>query len=362
MTALFTPGTSRQPQFKVAVGTNDLAGLVSCEVDQNSHYQADTFHATIALNAPGGFTSDQWGGDELTGKVFAVSARLNPTDAWVQLITGEADKVSVDVINGTVTVEGRDLTSRFIEAKTQETFLNKTASEVAAELASRHGMTAAGPATTTLVSRYYQQDHDKVTHEQFSKTSTEWDLLSFLAQQEGYDLFVVGTVLHFQPPETNAQTYTVTWNQQNRTADVISLSLDRSLTLAKDVAVVVRSWNSRQGRGFTKTSGKGSGMSVQSGKVQRYVYTRPNLTEDQAQKLADSLREQITRHERNIALELPVELSATPRDMIALSGCGGTWDMAYYIASIHRSFNEDGTSEHVAAKNHSPASETPSPG
>ena len=70
-----------------------------------------------------------------------------------------------------------------------------------------------------------------------------------------------GTALYFQPAQTGAAGYSVTWNPQTRTADVVRLVLVRSLTLAKDVQVTVRSWNSRQGRAFTRksgTAGKGS--------------------------------------------------------------------------------------------------------
>ena len=365
MTPLCTPGQARQPQFQLLLNGNVIAGCVSCEVESNSHYQADTWRAEMALNAPGGMTLDQWGGDALVGQLFTLQARLNPSDPWTFLITGEADKLAIDVPHGTVSLSGRDLTGELIEAKIQETLLNKTSSEVAIYLAGRHrhlktvdanGQPTITP-TTTLVSRYYQQDHDRVSHDQFSRAGTEWDLLAFLAQQEDFDLFVSGTALYFQPAQTGAAGYSVTWNPQTRTADVVGLTLERSLTLAKDVQVTVRSWNSRQGRAFTRTSGTASGK----GGTQTYAYTFPNLTEDQAQKKADALREQITRHERNSSLTLPVELSLTPRDRIAVQGVGTSWEQTYFVASISRQFGENGTMQRVQLKNASPESEVAGP-
>ena len=43
-------------------------------------------------------------------------------------------------------------------------------------------MTPVVTATTTPAGRYYQADHDKVTGGQFSRATTEWDLLCELAE------------------------------------------------------------------------------------------------------------------------------------------------------------------------------------
>ncbi len=57
------------------------------------------------------------------------------------LLQGEADSVSIDPINNTAEIDGRDLTARLLDARTQETFANQTASEIANTLAARHGLT-----------------------------------------------------------------------------------------------------------------------------------------------------------------------------------------------------------------------------
>ena len=358
MTPLFTPGTLRQPRIQILLAGAIIPGLVSMEVDSNSHYQADTWRATMALNAIGGHTMDWWGSDSITGQTFTLQARLLPSDPWKTLIVGEADKVELDVVNGGVSLSGRDLTGRLIDAKTQKAYKNQTASQVITALAQERGLNPVVTATTTLVSRYYQQDHDRVTQDQFSRVSTEWDLAKYLAQQEGFDLFVDGQDLHFQPqPAVKPDPFVVTWDAAARSSNVLDIKLERSLTLAKDVLVVVRSWNSRQGRAFTRMSGKGGANSVQSGKAQRYTYTFPNLSEDAAQKKADDLRAEISQHERNAVLTLPVELVLTPRGMVSLQGFGTSWDQPYYVASISRAFNEDGTQETVNLKNVSPESQ-----
>ena len=332
-----------------------LPGIVSVTVTSNAHYQADKWSAVVAVNALGGHPAEWWAADERVGELFDVRIILDGQEK--SLIIGEADSVSLHPETGKVTLEGRDLTARFIEHRIQEAFQNKTASEIIETLAKRRGMKAVVTATTTPVARYYAADHDRVQHSQFSRVSTEWDLMKQLAQFEGFDLYVTGKELHFAKAvdPAKAEPFVIHWNQDTRTGDVRDMHLDRSLTLAKDVVVVVRSWNSAQGRAFTRSSPAGSGKSkVQAGKAQRYEFTRPNLTEDQAQKLADSMRADITKHEKKLSFSCPGELDLTPRDVLLIRGFGGKWDQRYFVDTITRRVSfEGGFMQDVTAKNHS---------
>lgn len=358
-----TPGAVRVPKLGLRLGGKHVAGCVSVEVQSNSHYQADTWRAELALNAPGGRTLATWGADDLVGQLFTVLMGL---DGDVRpMIVGEADKIEIQPERGTVSASGRDLTARLIDHRIQEAFQNKTASEVATILAQRRGLTPKVTATTTPVSRYYQTDHDQVSHDQNSKSGTEWDLLTKLAQFEGFDCYVSGTELHFEKAvdPAKAEPWGVHWDGSAKRSQVVNLRLDRSLTLAKDVLVEVRSWSSARGRGFTKRSPKGKGGGGtgggKNGPAQRFTFRYPNLTEDQAQKKADQLRADISKHERTLSFDCPGNLDLTARDVLAVSGVGG-WDQRYFVASVTRRVSMDGGFPMtVSAKNHSPESEAP---
>lgn len=331
-----------------------IAGAVSANVTNNNYYQADTFSADFALNAlPNGLA--WWAGQPRM--VVDIQIALNLTD-WKSVLIGEVDHIHTHPVTGLVQIEGRDLTARLIEARTQETFANQTSSEVAKTLAARHGLTADVTATKTLVSRFYQEDHSHVTMGEFSRTTTEWDLLTFLAQQEGFDVYVTGTTLHFNPRVDPASTPYVVVSDANG-SNVIDLRLERSLTLAKDVEVQVRSWDSRNSRGFTKTSraigAKGAqAAGAKQNAAQRYVLVRPNLTEDQAQKLANETAHEISIHERVVTFHLPGDLLLTPRMMVRLQGTGTEFDQAYYVDSVSRRISFDsGFDMEVRAKNRS---------
>jgi hypothetical protein len=136
--------------------------------------------------------------------------------------------------------------------------------------------------------------------------------------------------------------------------------LQRSLTLARDIEVQVRSWHSGKGTGFTKTAKAigtkraqaASGKSGFGNHVQRYVYVIPNLTEDQALKRAQSILANLSKFERVIGWAEPGELTLTPRNMVRLQGTGTDFDQAYFIDSIERriAFGE-GFTMHVRANN-----------
>jgi hypothetical protein len=163
-------GAVRAPRLRVLSNNVPLAGAVKASVTTNNYYQCDHFSATFAVNA--GVPGDQAraGGwcDVSPPFVLDVQVSLDRL-GWQSLIIGEVDHQHLQIQTGTPEMEGRDLSARFIESKTQESFLNQTASQVATTLAGRHGMTAQATPTAALVGRYYEQDHSKVTLGQFSR-------------------------------------------------------------------------------------------------------------------------------------------------------------------------------------------------
>ncbi len=272
---------------------------------------------------------------------------------WVSLIQGTVDTVQIDFPAHLARLHGRDLTAALISSPTQETFANRTASEIATILAQRHNLTPQVTATTTLVDRYYELEHDRITLNQFSRASTEWDLLVALAQQEAFEVFVEGTSLYFQPARTHISTPDAILRPaatMNGPANVMELRMERALALAGETTVTVKSWNSRQKQAYVQTvrsPGDGSG-----GASQNYVVVRPNLLPDQVATLAQNWLAALTQHERVVTALMPGELSLTPRSVIAIEGTGTAFDQMYYVDSIERRVAiRGGFVQHLRAKN-----------
>jgi hypothetical protein len=218
-------------------------------------------------------------------------------------------------------------------------------------------------ATATPVGQYYELEHDRTTLNQFSHATTEWDRLVFLAQNEGFDVFVQVTTLYFQPAGSASREPEATLRPvptENGPANVMELRIERTLTLARDIEVTVKSWNSRQRNAYTQTARATGGG--RSGAPQSYVLVRPNLLPDEALKLAQNWLAALTQHERVISAVMPGELALTPRSVVAVEGTGTSFDQIYYVDTIerHLSFN-GGFVQHLRAKNSTPAGQTTPP-
>jgi phage protein D len=336
----FSNAAVRAPRLVILANGTPLAGVIEAEVTSHNHDAADRFCARLALDADP-MAAQFWAGaaDILADIRFSLDA-----GAGQSLMQGTVDHVEIDPIARLVSIEGRDLTARLIETRTQESFANRTASEIATILAARHGLTPEVTATTTPVGRYYQDQHDRIVLDQFSRALTEWDLLVWLANQEGFRVFVRGTTLYFQPEATSPRVLPIT------PADVQDMRLGRALNLARTIEVTVKSWNSRQQDAFTQTARSGGGSDT--GVPQRIVLVRPNLSMDQALKLAQSTLAKLTRHRMVLNLTMPGELLLTPGDALALSGTASGLDQLYFVDSIHRRLSaRHGFVQYVCARN-----------
>ena len=334
----------RTPTISVLADGAPLPNLMDVDVLANAHFAASRFRIRLALDPATAAPLLQ------PGAILDIQLSLGgpPTS----LLQGEADTIRMDVLNRTVEVDGRDLTARLLDARTQETFSNQTASEIAETLASRHNLTPNVTATSTLAGRYYSSEHDRLTLGQFSRTTTEWDLLTFLAAREGFEAYVAGQTLTFGPLGSGASTLTLTPGL------CLSLTLEHTLTLARDIEVTVKSWNTRQQSAFSQTA-KSTGQGRRGGTPQRIVVVRPNLTPNDALQLATRILADLSAHERLVHAELPGEVALTPRTQVLLSGTQTDFDQLYHVAELDRHFSvEHGFTERIRLKNTPPSAST----
>jgi hypothetical protein len=359
-------GGLSKPRLRIRVNGTQINGAVSASVTSNNYYRADEWTATVIPDQDSVWTLDKW-----------LPAGGNPPDAMVEivaydeiaggtgntLIVGKADTRDWDPLTGCLDIGGRDLTAVLIEAKTFDTYMAQTASQVAQALFEKHradGFTAAQiTPTTELVQRLYKIDNTKTSHDAFSRATTEWDLLTSLAQYEGFDVFVKGTTLYFQPATTATGSPWAIWVDRTKnpiTANCENLRFAHN-DMAKDVLVRLRTWNSRLGTGFEVTAPPGvSSSAIKSGKATQYVYRRPNLDRDQAQKLANSIYSDLVRHQVKVTASWPYMTGLTARDILRVQGVGAGLDGKYFFTEIERTIDfQGGYGEHVTACNQQPA-------
>ncbi len=336
------PSSVRYPRPTVLAAGASLAGVLSVEINANNNDAADRFTVDVALAANAGLVAAGTIPIEIRVGLGGVSSQ--------SLLTGRVDHLSIDPLRGTIRLDGRDRTADFIDTRTQETFANRTSSEVAALLANRHGLQASVTPTTTLIGRYYQAEHDHLTLDTHCRAATEWDLLTVLAAHEGFDVFVTGDTLVFQPKGTATPPIA-----SITPSDCLDIRLDRALTLAGDIEVTVKSWNSSQQASVVATaraaSRVGGARGSASSAPQQYVYVVPNLTPDAAQKLAQQRLAEISQHERVVTAVMPGELALNPRAAVTLVNTGTDFDQVYVIDRVERRISQrDGFRQTIRAK------------
>ncbi len=334
--------TWRAPRLRVVVGGVPLANATDATIISSGGFAADFFRVRAAVSAD----AATW--DWPVPISVNVQIALGPMGSFVSVVQGQADAIGFDPIAGTLTIEGRNNAAALIEARTQETFANRTSSEIATILAGRHGLIADVQATTTPVGRYWELEHDRLTLDAGSRATTEWDLLVTLAGWEGFDLWVTGSTLHFRPTPVLPMPPTLS---AAPTAfgppDFIRLRLDRAMSFAGDIVVTVKSWHSRMGSGTVQVAQTERDAGVSQG----YVLVAPNLTPDAAQQMAQRRLAELLSHELCLRAEMPGELTLMPRMTFQLAGTGTSFDRIWEIDEVERRLSmRDGFTQLLRAR------------
>ena len=352
----------------------DINGIstpfIDIERSTPSYYEASTFEINLAQKAcPDAMNNDFWDYSQAylveIYSGFASSNVVNKNDLSL-VFTGQIDDLDIDLATGIIFASGRDLTAKFIDNKTTEKFQNQTFSQVAEILAKRRGLKTNIVPTTTPVGYYYSNDHVSLNVER-----TEWDILASLAQKEGYLVFVDGQTLNCVPiPKETENLYNVSYQQPASTNESpvfggVYLKTHRTMTIAKDIIVEVRSWNQKQKKGFTiRLKGQPNKKTYLSQKAQpigdAQVFTREvgGLTREQALQLAQQILEQESRFQLEIEIEMPGDDNIKQDTVLNLTGTGRVYDQVYYPSRVTRKHTlNGGYTMTVEAKNHTPISQ-----
>lgn len=352
-----TAGVVRIPRGLVRINGEVMAGWESWSWDGNSMFQADQFSCAFAISGLPANRGVSWfaGQTTLQVELFAgfPADPLNFSAADLEsLFLGEADEAEFRWTSGRLILHGRDLTARFLDNKTAEKWPEKTSSQIATILANRRGLTPVVTATSRKVGVYYKNGHVRLTDDR-----TEWDLLTWLAKEEGFVVYVKGTELHFEPPPS-AGTYPVSYQAASRgrtpIGSQIRIDTTRVLTVARDITVTVRSADPKS----KKTIVRKAQRTGRGGAAQNYVYSFPALSAAAAQQRANQILADLSRHEMRLRFSGPADNLLRKSDVISLTGTGTTFDQTYFPDSVTRTLDARGAYQMEAlAKNHSPESD-----
>lgn len=348
---------TRRPRVRLVLEGTPVDGCRSVEITSRRGTQAASFRVTASASKVAGYLGRLWmDKDKLDVAIdfgfLSVGKSANVT-SWARMITGGVDRISFDQSTGLVSLDGRDHAARLIDLPVQDSYLNKTSSELAAALASSCELSGDIDTTSGLIGQYYQIQHTKNALAGFSKHGNGWDLLSELADLEGFDLWVDGTTLHFKRSgagETKVYDLNVEPPTANRASSMLTisdLSMERALGLSGSLQVKVASWNSRQRRQVTANYPADAGTTI----PRQFLVLKPNLLPDEAEILAKNTYARLRAHQYVITGTMAGELELTPQHRLRLAGTGTSWDRIYTVDRIEREMSfEGGYVQHIIGR------------
>lgn len=363
----------RTPRAIVTI--NDIqVKWIDIEIDTTTFFFADTYHISIPLNGQiATLNMSYWASSpQFTVKIyigFPSDPDMYTTQDLDLFIEGDANNFDFNPITGIINISGRDLSSRLIDKKFTGKFSQNTSSQIATQFANNAGLTPQVTTTTTPVGTFFQTQQTLL-----SSQYTQWDILTYLAQQENFVLYVDSQNLVFKPRPTTSNTdsqnnYILTYqaptiDTPTPSLNATRLTISRSATLINDVSVTVKvPYNCKTGQAFsvrvnsshTQSSSRNTKASTYK---QKYVYRIPGLTQDQALQRADQLLRDITTHEIRICTCLPGDNILKKDTLIKLVGTNCAFDQIYYPDHINRRLNmHEGYIMEVSAKNKSDSTE-----
>jgi len=358
------PSQVRQPRAIVNVNGARVDAWVHWSVGNNAYSEADTFQVVLALSMlPAAFNDQFWA---TATEVFIEVLAGFPADPdnyaageLTSLIYGRVDDVEFDPVSRQLHISGRDLSAVLIDARTTESFQNKTASGVATLLAARHDFVPKVTATKDLVGAYYETDTVRANTQR-----SEWEVLTTLAAAEGFVVYVKGKELHFEPASpATADVYELAWVPPADGNGAYgfngkTISFQRALNIARGVVVeVTYTMPNKKGTFTVLYPNKGTSIKVGQSKAaaQLYRFTMLGVSRQTALNRAQREHAAITKHEVKVRAELPADNLLQPTSVVSVTGTGTAFDQTYFPESIVREMDfSNGYTMSFSGKNHSP--------
>jgi hypothetical protein len=329
---------TRTPRLYCVIGGTTIVGVIRADWSVGAGDQVGQF--SIVFSA----VDDPTGGAWLTGQTGPVSVQvyvsLDRNEAPVQVFDGLIDEISLDPIQRTIGVRGRDNSSLLSETAFRFSFLNQTASAIAEFIASRHGLSGNITPTSRLIGSYRTDNRSKLSLDRHSDVTSEWGLLSYLAGVERYELFFDSGVLVFAPLAALATNHVIL-----PVEDLLDVRLEKLVWTSETVTAVAKTWNSWLAQGFSNipVPDQNDQDTLNPGPMAatdwQVVITRPNLTGDEVSQIAARVQQTLPGSGFTVELNIPGELSLRPRDIVTVPGGWPGLDIPYRVTSIHRRFS-----------------------
>lgn len=362
----------RQPRAIITIN-GIQAKWIDIEITTNHFYVSDTF--MISLPTTGQNPSLNLNYWSLAG-IFEVKIYIgfptDPDDYSSQnlplFMTGNVTDFTIHPVTRIIQLHGRDLSSRLIDKKLTQGYPNQTLSQIAELFALQNNLIPNVENTTEKVGIFYKNNLTIL-----SNNSTQWDLLTALAQLQNFVVWVNNdtlTCIERPAAENSRSPYVLNYQEpidENLTSGVIqsvgtqeSVNLSDSqnfpsfngmnLTLSRtpynDVWVTIVVPYSLQSKKFltvtaTSTNRHRQLSGLPAAPTRRFTHKYFGLTRQQAQLKALQLLNSYLIHEFEIQASLPGDNLLLKESIVQLKGTNSEFDQIYYPDEITRRISMD---------------------
>jgi phage protein D len=323
-----------------------LQGILAVTLTSTNSYSADCYTIVIHVGNSPLNNLEYW--RVCTGGYIELSLAIQPGTAMPLTISGYIDQIIIDQVGSTVSIEGRDLSALMIDSFQQQDFVNQSASEIVASVATRHGLGASVTPTTGFVGRFYGDGYTRVSLGQFSKIQSDWDLVAQLARENQFDAYVLLSTLYFAPQNVSMAP-AATLSFQNTTA----LRIDRRLAASIQNNIRIQSWNSQSMASYIKGPAVvqvGTFLTAPAGVASPYLFSAPNLIQSQADADAVRYQSEVSRLQTVLEVEMPFNPSVRARSLIQITGISPSINGNYLVDFVETNYRaSSGTTQRVSA-------------
>lgn len=383
------PQANSQRAPRAIVTINGIqAKWIDIEIVTNHFYVSDTFMINLPQSGQDPqLTLQYWALCGLFEVKIYIGFPVDPnsysTQDLVLFMTGNITDFSIDPVSRVIRIHGRDLSSLLIDKKLTQGYTNLTLSQIATMFAEQAGLFADVELTTEKVGIFFKNDLVIL-----SNNSTQWDLLTALAQLQNFVVYVNNDnlVCVARTSAQQGQPYQLNY-QQPQNQDLVSgiiesTGTDESISISdsqnfpvfngmglnfmrtpySSVSVtIVVPYSFRQKKFLTVTAtseNRNTSGTNTYPKATPRVFTHKyfGLTREQAQLKATQLLNSYLIHEFELSARLPGDNVLLKNSVIQMSGTGTAFDQLYYPDEIVRRISfgeeeEDGYFMSVNAKN-----------
>jgi hypothetical protein len=331
----------RTPRIRALINGTVVDSIIHVDIAAKGSYKSSRFELTAYTDA--NVSGSQW--LYTTNGMVLVEILMRPQqpDSEISMFQGLADNITLDPINHLIRIQGRDYSSVLTSSTYQDSFCNQTASEIASFIAGRHGFDSNISATSTMVGSYRSDGHNQIMLNSHSRTVTEWDLLTHLAKTEGFELFIDGQTLVFAPRNAIQTNYTAIDK-----SGASEIKFYKVCPLSSRTTLAIKSWNSWLSQSLLEASEQSSGQGETTAlgpndtAEREIAIIRPNLSSDDAVRLAQRYQDALNNNELNVEIVMPGELSLKPLDVLTVVGSDTSFDGDYVLTSVRRHFSSTG--------------------